>query len=98
VELLFVVLLGFCIGLAVRTAIPGHDTYGSALVPSIAAAAGAIVWEILTWAGWKFDGGWIWVVSLVTAGIVALVIALVIPRSRRSNDQALLQQLSKPVS
>jgi hypothetical protein len=97
VELLFVVLLGFGIGLAIRTAIPGHDTYGSALVPSIGAAVSAIVWEILTWVGWKFDGGWIWVVSLVAGGVVALVLALVIPRSRRTNDQALLQQLSKPV-
>jgi hypothetical protein len=95
VELLFVVLLGFCIGLAVRTAIPGHDTYGSALVPSIAAAAGAIVWEILTWAGWKFDGGWIWVVSLGAGGVVALVLALVLPRTRRGRDDVLLQQLSR---
>jgi hypothetical protein len=98
VELLFVVLLGFCIGLAIRTAIPGHDTYGSALVPSIAAAVSAVVWVILTWSGWKFDGGWIWVVSLVSGGIVALILALVIPRSRRTNDQAMLQQLSKPAS
>ena len=97
-ELLFVVLLGFCIGLAVRTAIPGHDTYGSALVPSIAAAVSAIVWVILTWVGWKFDGGWIWVVSLVAGGIVALVLALIIPRSRRTNDHELLQQLSKPTA
>jgi hypothetical protein len=95
-ELLFVVLLSFCIGLAVRYALPGRETYGSMLVPSIAAVAGAIVWEILTWVGWKFDGGWIWVASLAAAGIVGLVLALVIPRGRRNNDEELLKQLSTP--
>jgi hypothetical protein len=95
-ELLFVILLSFCIGLAVRYALPGRETYGSMLVPAIAAIAGAVVWEILTWVGWKFDGGWIWVASLVASGVVALVLALVIPRGRRSNDEELLKQLSTP--
>jgi hypothetical protein len=95
-ELLFVILISFCIGLAVRYALPGRETYGSMLVPAISAIAGAVVWEILTWLGWKFDGGWIWVASLVASGVVALVLALVIPRGRRNNDEELLKQLSTP--
>src|ERR1700712_1306636 len=92
----FVILISFCIGLAVRYALPGRETYGSMLVPSIAAIGGAVVWEILTWVGWKFDGGWIWLASLVAAAVVALVLALAIPRGRRDNDQELLKQLSAP--
>lgn len=94
-ELLFVTLIAFCVGLLARYVVPGRDTYGVVLLPSISAAATAIVWVILTWVGWKFDGGWIWVVSLAVAGVVALVLALLLPRSRRNNDAELLQSLSR---
>jgi len=96
VELLFVVLLSFAIGLAVRYLLPGRDSYGSMLVPSISAAAGTIIWVILTWVGLKFDGGWIWVASLLGGGVIGLVFALVIPRTRRTADDELMKQLSTP--
>jgi hypothetical protein len=95
VELLFVTLIAFCIGLLFRYIVPGRDTYGLVLLPSIAAAATAIVWVILTWVGWKFDGGWIWVASLAVGGVVSLVLALLLPRSRHTNDQELLARLSR---
>jgi hypothetical protein len=94
-ELLFVTLISFCIGLGARYLVPGRDTYGVALTPSISAVVTAIVWVGLTWLGWKFDGGWIWVVSLAAGGVVALVLALVLPRSRHGRDENLLQQLSR---
>jgi hypothetical protein len=94
-ELLFVTLISFCIGLAVRYALPGRDTYGVALIPALSAVVTAIVWVALTWLGWKFNGGWIWVASLGAGGVVALVLALVLPRSRRDRDEVLLQQLSR---
>ncbi|HEY1530263.1 MAG TPA: hypothetical protein VGF80_05570 [Galbitalea sp.] len=94
-ELLFVTLIGFGIGLGMRYVLPGHDTYGVVLVPAIAAAVTAIVWVGLTWLGWKFDGGWIWVVSLAAGGVIALVLGLVVPRRRRGNDEVMLQQLSR---
>jgi hypothetical protein len=94
-ELLFVTLISFCIGLGARYGLPGRDTYGVALLPAIAAAITAVVWVGLTWLGWKFDGGWIWVVSLAAGAIVSLVLALTVPRLRRSNDEDLLQQLSR---
>jgi quaternary ammonium compound-resistance protein SugE len=94
-ELLFVTLISFCIGLGVRYALPGRDTYGVALTPSLSAVVTAIVWVGLTWLGWKFDGGWIWVVSLVAGSVISLVLALVVPRTRRGRDENLLQQLSR---
>jgi uncharacterized membrane protein YeaQ/YmgE (transglycosylase-associated protein family) len=95
VELLFVTLIAFCMGLLARYVLPGRDTYGIVLVPSIAAVVTAVVWVIFTWIGWKFDGGWIWVVSLVAGGVTALVVTLLLPRSRRAHDAELLQQLSR---
>jgi hypothetical protein len=94
-ELLFVVLIAFGIGVIARYTIPGRDTYGLLLVPSVAAALSAVVWEALTWAGWKFDGGWIWVASLVAGGILAIILAVVVPRTRRRHDTELLSTLSK---
>jgi cyanate permease len=94
-ELLFVTLISFIIGLGVRYALPGRDEYGVALLPAIAAALTAIVWVGLTWLGWKFDGGWIWVVSLAAGTVISLVLALIVPRFRRNNDDAMLQQLSR---
>jgi hypothetical protein len=95
VELLFVTLISFCIGLLARYVVPGRATYGVVLLPSIAAAGTAIVWVILTWVGWKFDGGWIWVASLAVGGVLALVLALLLPRTRHSNDDQLLARLSR---
>jgi hypothetical protein len=94
-ELLFVTLISFCIGLLVRYVVPGRDTYGVVLLPSIAAAATAIVWVALTWVGWKFDGGWIWVASLAVGGVLSLALGLLLPRSRRTNDQEMLHKLSR---
>ena len=94
-ELLFVTLISFCIGLGARYALPGRGTYGVALLPAIAAAISAVVWVGLTWLGWKFDGGWIWVVSLAAGAVVSLVLALTVPRLRRGNDDEMLQQLSR---
>ncbi|HEY4268195.1 MAG TPA: hypothetical protein VGM94_08400 [Galbitalea sp.] len=94
-ELLFVVLIAAAIALGVRYVLPGRDTYGTVLVPAIAGAVSAIVWVALTWAGWKFDGGWIWVVSLAAGAIVSIVLALIVPRRRHENDDALLQKLSR---
>jgi ABC-type branched-subunit amino acid transport system permease subunit len=94
-ELLFVTLIAFCIGLLARYVLPGRDTYGIVLIPCVSAVVTAIVWVALTWAGLKFDGGWIWVVSLVAGTAISLVLVLVLPRTRRSHDAQLLQELSK---
>jgi hypothetical protein len=94
-ELLFVTLISFCIGLGARYALPGRKAYGVALIPAIAAAVTAIIWVALTWLGWKFDGGWIWAVSIAAGAVVSLVLALVVPRVRRDNDESMLQQLSR---
>jgi cyanate permease len=94
-ELLFVTLISFCIGLGIRYALPGRDTYGVVLLPAIAAAVTAVVWVGLTWLGWKFDGGWIWVVGLGAGAGVSFILALTVPRLRRGNDDTMLQQLSR---
>lgn len=93
-ELLFVIVIAAAIGLGVRYIVPKRGTYGVLLLPAIAAAVASVVWVGLLWLGWRFDGTWIWVVSLAAAGVAALVLALVLPRRRVHHDERLLTQLS----
>jgi len=94
-ELLFVTLGGAILGAAVRYVLPRRQTQGALLTGAIGASVSAAVWAALTWAGWKFDGGWIWVVSLVAAAIVAAAVDIVLGRTRSASDEAMLQRLQR---
>jgi hypothetical protein len=94
-ELLFVTVIGAGLGALVRYLLPQRGTYGALLLPGAAAALTAAVWVGLVWLGWKFDGTWIWVVSLFAGGALALVLALVLPRRRVAEDAQRLTQLSR---
>lgn len=94
-ELLFVTLIAAGIGSLAHYLIPGRETRGSLLLPGIAAAVTAIVWEALLWGPrFTFDGGWIWFISLTVGGLVAVVVAALLPKRRREKDRALLTKLS----
>lgn len=93
-ELLFVVLIAAAFGFLAHYALPGRDTRGTLLLGAISAGVAAAIWVALLWLGFTFDGGWIWVVTLVAAGAAALVAALVIPPRRRASDRAMLTKLS----
>lgn len=94
-EMLFATLGGVVLGLLVRYVVPGRETHGVLVLPGVGAIVAAVVWAALTWLGWRFDGGWIWVWTLVAAGVAALVVALLLPRARREKDEELFQQLLK---
>jgi hypothetical protein len=94
-ELLFITLGGAVLGLGFRYAFPGRLSYGVLLLPALGASIAAAVWAALTWAGWKYDGGWIWAVTLVVAGASVIVSAIVIGRLRTASDERMLQSLSR---
>lgn len=94
-ELLFVALGGAIVGLAARYLLPGRSTQGVALVPAIGTAVASVVWVVLTWLGWKWDGGWIWWVSLILAAVACFATDLVLSRRRTHNDQRMLHTLTK---
>lgn len=94
-ELLFAILGGLILGLAGRYALPKRETHGVLLVPAIGASVAAVIWDALTWAGWKFDGGWIWVTTLVAAGAVSVLASVTLGRQRTTSDAELLSNLSR---
>lgn len=93
-ELLFVTVIGACLGLIVRYALPDRTTYGILLLPAVSAAATAVVWVALVWAGLTFDGGWIWVAALVASVVSAALVAVLLPRRRAAADVELFERLS----
>ena len=95
-EMLFVVLGGILVGLGLRYVLPGRAVYGSALLPAVSGSVTAAVWAALTWLDWRFDGGWIWVVSLVAGGLAAVPAAVLLARRREAADERMLEALSKP--
>ncbi len=94
-ELLFVALGGTIMGLAARYFLPGRSTQGSVLVPAIGTAVASVVWVALTWLGWKWDGGWIWWVSLGASAVVAVAANLLVSRLRLQSDRRMLHALAK---
>jgi hypothetical protein len=94
VELAYVTVIGAFIGLALRYLLPGRTDYGLFLLPAVGGAVTAAVWVGLVWLGLKFDGGWIWVISLVAAGVASIVVALVVVRARKVGDERRLHHLS----
>ncbi|MET1044878.1 MAG: hypothetical protein ABWX59_12265 [Microbacteriaceae bacterium] len=92
-ELLFVAVIVAALGLGVRYLVPGRDTYGVLLLPAISTAVGMIVWVILLWSGLTFDGGWIWVWSILAAVLASVAVAVVLPRRRKASDAQLRASL-----
>src|SRR5690606_18194365 len=94
-EMLFAVLGGLVLSLAVHFVLPARELRGSALLASLGAAVTAVVWSALTWLGMPFDGGWIWVIAIAAGPAVALIVGLMLPRRRREADEQLFQRLAK---
>ena len=94
--MLFAVLGGIVLGIGVYFLLPDKGRYGSAVLPAIAGAVTSAVWAGLTWAGWAFDAGWIWVVSLLAGPVAAWLAGLVLARARAASDERMFEALSKP--
>jgi hypothetical protein len=95
VELLFVALAGAILGLGARYLLPNRHTHGSVLVPALGVSVACVLWVALTWAGLKWNGGWIWWITLVGTGVVVVVADLVIGRLRTPTTSKLLHTLTR---
>ena len=87
-ELLFVALGGLIIGLIVRYSIPGRDRMGAVVIPALATAVSAVVWEILTWLRMPYNSPWIWVIALALTAVVSVVVDVWMTRRRKQHDEA----------
>jgi hypothetical protein len=95
VELLFVALAGVVLGLGARYLLPHRHTHGSVLVPALGIIVSCVLWVALTWAGLKWNAGWIWWVTLLGTALIVTVADLVLGRVRTAHDERLLHSLTK---
>nr|WP_202129495.1 hypothetical protein [Rathayibacter rathayi] len=86
-------MFGVLIGLAARYRLPHRHLHGSMLVPALGGLVAAVAWVALTWAGLPWDGGLIWVITLVVTTAAVLVADLSLGRSRARRDEASLQAM-----
>lgn len=94
-ELLFIFLIGASIGLVVRYILRGRETQGGLLLGAVSAVGAGIASQLCLWAlRMPYDGGWIWVISLVVGGLAAIIVGVTLPKRRRTADRALLTKLS----
>lgn len=93
-EIIYVTVIGMGIATVLRYLLPRRDSYGILLLPGIGAAVTIAVWVALLWLGFTFDGGWIWVFSLVAGGLAALAVALIVSSRRTAADARELHILS----
>ena len=94
-ELLFVALGGAILGLGARYLLPHRHTHGSVLIPALGVMVASVLWVTLTWAGMKWNAGWIWWITFVSTAVVVVVADILIGRIRSMNDERMLARLSK---
>lgn len=92
---MFIVLGGAIIGMAVRYGLPHRHTHGVVLVPAIGAAVSAVLWIVLTWAGMKWNGGWIWWIALIGTAVITVAVDLLLGSTRTRGDDRLLHRLQR---
>ena len=94
-ELLFIFLIGAAIGFLVRVVIRGSETHGGLLLAAVSAIGAGVTSQLCLWIfHMGYDGGWIWVISLVVGGLTAIIVAAALPQRRRMADRAMLTKLS----
>ncbi|MHA7986149.1 hypothetical protein ACX9R5_10100 [Rathayibacter sp. CAU 1779] len=94
-ELLFITLGGAIIGLIARYVLPYRHSHGSVLIPGLGAISAAVLWVALTWAGMKWNGGWIWWITLVGTAVIAVGVDLLLGTLRTRGDERRLHQLTR---
>lgn len=94
VEFIWVTVLGIGIGAVLRYLLPGRDSYGIALLPAAGGITAAAAWSAATWAGWRADAPWAWLLALGGAALICVAVALASARTRRRSDARRLHHLS----
>jgi hypothetical protein len=94
-ELMFIALLGAIMGLAARYVLPHRHTHGVVLMPAVGVIAAAVIWEVFTWLGFKWDAGVIWWIAVLGTAFVLAAVGILTGQLRTRSDDRLFDRLSK---
>jgi len=87
-EILLGLIIGGVVGLVAHFALPHREMRGPALAPLAGAAASAVVWTTLTWAGQTTASPLLWILAVVAPVLTALVMVPLLTRVRLRRDAA----------
>jgi hypothetical protein len=94
-ELLFISLAGALIGLGARYTLPYRHAHGSVVVPAVGTGVAAAIWVVLTWAGLRWDGGWIWWFTLLGTVVITVGVDLLLGGLRTRADRRRLHEFTR---
>ena len=95
-SLIWISVVGAGIGLGLRYLLPNRTTYGVLLLPAVGAAAAAVTWVALLWAGVP-AGEWawtVWVATFLAAIVVPLIVGALVSGTRHAADERERHQLT----
>lgn len=58
------------------------EEYGALLPPAVALITGSILWGALTWLGFKYTEGYIWVIVMVLMPVAMIIVARQVAHAR----------------
>ena len=67
------------------------EEYGALLPPAIALSVGSVLWGALTWLGFKYTEGYIWVIIMVVMPLVMVFVSSRLAHSRIKMREAKLR-------
>ncbi|MDF2991897.1 MAG: putative rane protein [Microbacterium sp.] len=87
-EIVLGLVIGAAVGLAAHFALPHRSARGVALAPLSGAAASAVVWTLLTWAGQTTSSPLLWVVAILAPAVTTFALVPLLTRVRMRRDAA----------
>lgn len=67
------------------------EEYGALLPPAIAMVVGSVLWAALTWLGFKYTEGYIWIIIMVAMPVVMVFVSSRLAHSRIKAREAKLR-------
>lgn len=95
-HILLGILIAAAVGVLAHFSMPRRLTRGVALAPLLAAAAGAVAWTALTWAGLGIDNPLLWLAALAVPALVTFPSVAWLGASRTRHDAAERARLRIP--
>jgi ABC-type transport system involved in cytochrome bd biosynthesis fused ATPase/permease subunit len=74
-EFAVIVLYAVILGLVAPYIHARSEEYGTLLAPSVALATGAVFWTALTWLGFDYKEGYIWVICMVAMPLAMIIVS-----------------------
>lgn len=90
-EFSIIVVYAIILGMVAPYTFAKSEEYGVLLPPAIALATGSVIWAGLTWLGFKYTEGYIWIITMVVMTLVMIVLSSRLAHARAHAREAKLR-------